>query len=278
MKKMKAAWFALLKGTTVLTFSILWCCCAVKPEKISVTNNKKWKLVWSDEFNKVGLPDSTKWGYDVGGHGWGNNEWQYYTDGDSNNVFVKNGILSITARKEKKQGKDYSSARMVTRGKADFTYGRIEIRAKLPKGRGTWPAGWMLGSNLKEVDWPLCGEIDILEHVGFDPDTIVGSVHTVTYNHIKGTQKSKKLFIKNPYTEFHTYAIEWTAEQMVFFLDKNAYLTVQNEHKSNKEWPFDKPQYLLLNLAVGGNWGGEKGVDDSIFPVTMEVDYVRVFQ
>ncbi|MEO0043046.1 MAG: hypothetical protein RL329_2494 [Bacteroidota bacterium] len=278
MKKIKVPWFTLWKCTTAFTFSILWCCCAVKPEKGAVTNNKKWKLVWSDEFNKVGLPDTTKWGYDVGGNGWGNNEWQYYTDGDSNNVFVKNGILSITARKEKKHGKDYSSARMVTRGKADFTYGRIEIRAKLPKGRGTWPAGWMLGSNLKEVGWPLCGEIDILEHVGFDPDTVVGSVHTVTYNHIKGTQKSKKLFIKNPYTEFHTYAIEWTAEQMVFFLDDNAYLTVQNEHKTDNEWPFNKPQYLLLNLAIGGNWGGEKGVDETIFPLCMEVDYVRVFQ
>jgi beta-glucanase (GH16 family) len=278
MKKMKAAWFALWKCMTILTFSILWCCCAVKPEKVAVTNHKKWKLVWSDEFNGVGLPDTTKWGYDVGGHGWGNNEWQYYTDGDSNNVFIKNGILSITARKEKKQGKDYSSARMVTRGKADFTYGRIEIRAKLPKGRGTWPAGWMLGSNLEEVGWPLCGEIDILEHVGFDPDTVVGSVHTVTYNHIKGTQKSKKLFIKNPYTEFHTYSIEWTAEKMDFLLDNIPYLTVQNEHKTDKEWPFNKPQYLLLNLAIGGNWGGEKGVDETIFPVQMEVDYVRVFQ
>jgi beta-glucanase (GH16 family) len=278
MKKMKAAWFALLKCTTVFTFSILWCCCAVKPEKVAVTNNKKWKLVWSDEFNKVGLPDTTKWGYDVGGHGWGNNEWQYYTNRDSNNVFVKNGILSITARKEKKHGKDYTSARMVTRGKADFTYGRIEIRAKLPKGRGTWPAGWTLGSNLQEVGWPLCGEIDILEHVGFDPDTIVGSVHTTAYNHIKGTQKTKKLFIKNPYTEFHTYAIEWTANQMDFILDDTTYLTVQNEHKTDKEWPFDKPQYLLLDLAIGGNWGGEKGVDDTIFPVSMEVDYVRVFK
>ncbi len=277
MKKMKVA------CSIFLTFSILWCGCAVPTQKVltrvaTVHNPEKWKLVWSDEFNNVGLPDTTKWGYDVGGHGWGNNEAQYYTNGDTNNVFAQNGILSIIARKEKKQGKEYSSTRMVTRGKADFTYGRIEIRAKLPKGRGTWPAGWMLGSNLTEVGWPLCGEIDILEHVGFDPDTVVGSVHTVTYNHIKGTQKSKKIFIKNPYTEFHTYAIEWTAEKMIFLLDNMPYLTVQNEHKTDKEWPFDKPQYLLLDLAIGGNWGGEKGIDDTIFPVRMEVDYVRVFQ
>jgi beta-glucanase (GH16 family) len=136
----------------------------------------------------------------------------------------------------------------------------------------------MLGSNIKEAGWPLCGEIDIMEHVGYDPDTIVGSTHTKAYNHIKGTQKTQRLFIKNPYTEFHTYGIEWTAEKMDFFLDDKVYLSVQNEHKTSAEWPFDKPQYLLLNLAVGGNWGGKMGVDDAVFPATMEVDYVRVFQ
>lgn len=242
------------------------------------TKNNKWKLVWSDEFNYTGLPDSTKWGYDVGGNGWGNNELQYYTHADTNNATVKNGILSIMARKEKRENKDYTSARMVTRDKADWVHGRIEIRAKLPKGRGTWPAGWMLGSNIKEVGWPQCGEIDILEHVGYDPDTIVGSLHSTAYNHIKGTQKTARLFIKNPYTEFHTYAIEYNSEKMDFLLDETVYLTVRNEHKTDKEWPFDKPQYLLLDLAVGGNWGGTKGVDETIFPATMEVDYVRVFQ
>ena len=254
-----------------------------EPEKAlkrvpNFTKNSKWKLIWSDEFNYTGLPDSTKWGYDVGGNGWGNNELQYYTLADTNNVMVKNGILSIIARKEKKENKDYTSARMVTRGKAEFRYGRIEFRAKLPKGRGTWPAGWSLGSNIKQVGWPQCGEIDIMEHVGFDPDTIVGSLHTTAYNHIKGTQKTNRLFIKNPYTEFHTYAIEYSPEKMDFLLDDTVYLTVKNEHKTSDEWTFDKPQYLLLDLAIGGNWGGAKGVDVSIFPVTLEVDYVRVFQ
>jgi beta-glucanase (GH16 family) len=238
----------------------------------------KWKLIWSDEFNYTGLPDSTKWGYDVGGNGWGNNELQYYTQADTNNVMVKNGVLSIIALKEKRENKDYTSARMVTRGKAEFQYGRIEFRAKLPKGRGTWPAGWTLGSNIKQVGWPQCGEIDIMEHVGYDPDTIVGSLHTTAYNHIKGTQKTNRLFIKNPYTEFHIYAIEYSPEKMDFFLDDTIYLTVKNEHKTSDEWPFDKPQYILLDLAVGGNWGGSKGVDESIFPIKMEVDYVRVFQ
>lgn len=253
-----------------------------EPEKalkrvVDIRKDKK-KLVWSDEFNGAGLVDNTKWQYDIGGHGWGNNEAQYYTEGDTLNAIVKNGVLLITARKEKRDKKEYTSARLVTRGKADWTYGRIEIRAKLPKGRGTWPAGWMLGSNIEQAGWPTCGEIDIMEHVGYDPDTIVGSTHTESYNHIKGTQKTKRIFIKNPYTEFHVYAINWTAEKMDFLLDNKVYLTVKNEHKTVKEWPFDKPQYLLLNLAVGGNWGGAKGIDESIFPVTMEVDYVRVFQ
>ncbi len=268
-----------------LAFSLIFLCSFdVKAQNIkqnkrhSKSNGKKWTLVWSDEFNYTGLPDTTKWGYEVGGNGWGNNELQYYTKADTNNAMVKNGVLSITARKEKMDKKDYTSARMVTKGKADWTYGRIEIRAKLPKGRGTWPAGWTLGSNIKEAGWPLCGEIDIMEHVGYDPDTIVGSVHTKTYNHVKGTQKSKRLFIKDPYTEFHTYAIEWTAEKMDFLLDDKVYLTIINEHKTSAEWPFDKPQFILLNLAVGGNWGGKMGVDDSIFPVAMAVDYVRVFQ
>lgn len=239
---------------------------------------KPLKLVWSDEFNYAGLPDSTKWGYDVGGNGWGNNEAQFYTKADTNNAVVGKGFLSIIARKEKHEGKEYTSARMVTRGKEDWSYGRVEIRAKLPKGRGTWPAGWMLGTNINKVGWPQCGEVDILEHVGYDPDTIVGSIHSTAYNHVKGTQKTKRIFIKNPYTEFHVYSCEWNTEKMIFFLDKVPYLTVRNEHKTDKEWPFNNPMYVLLNVAVGGNWGGTKGIDEGIFPVQMEVDYVRVYQ
>jgi beta-glucanase (GH16 family) len=236
------------------------------------------KLVWSDEFNYSGLPDSTKWGYDVGGNGWGNNEAQFYTKADIKNAVVGNGFLSIIAHKEKCENKEYTSTRMVTRGKQDWSFGRVDIRAKLPKGRGTWPAGWMLGTNINTLGWPQCGEIDILEHVGYDPDTIVGSIHSTAYNHIKGTQKTKRIFIKNPYTEFHVYGCEWNTEKMTFFLDGMLYLTVQNEHKTDKEWPFNNPMYLLLNVAVGGNWGGTKGIDESIFPVQMEVDYVRVYQ
>ena len=238
----------------------------------------KLKLVWSDEFNYKGLPDSTKWGFDVGGNGWGNNEAQFYTKADTNNAIVGKGFLSIIARKEKYENKEYTSARMITKGKADWSFGRVDIRAKLPKGRGTWPAGWMLGSNINTVGWPQCGEIDIMEHVGYDPDTIVGSIHSTAYNHVKGTQKTKRIFIKNPYTEFHIYGCEWNTEKMVFLLDGMPYLTIPNEHKTEKEWPFNNPMFVILNVAVGGNWGGKKGIDESIFPVRMEVDYVRVFQ
>ena len=240
--------------------------------------SSKLKLVWADEFNYKGLPDSTKWAYDVGGDGWGNNEAQFYTKADTNNAVVGNGFLSIIARKEKHENKEYTSARMVTKGKKDWSFGRVEISANLPKGRGTWPAGWMLGSNINTVGWPQCGEVDILEHVGYDPDTVVGSIHSTSYNHIKGTQKTKRIFIKNPYTEFHVYACEWDTNKMVFSLDGMPYLTVMNEHKTEKEWPFNNPMYILLNVAIGGNWGGTKGIDESIFPVKMEVDYVRVFQ
>ncbi|WP_028668138.1 family 16 glycosylhydrolase [Runella zeae] len=238
----------------------------------------KWKLVGGDEFNYAGLPNAAKWGYDVGGNGWGNNELQFYTEADTSNAVVKNGILTITARKQKHENRDYTSARLVTRDKGEWKYGRIEIKAKLPKGRGTWPAIWMLGNDIKQVGWPKCGEIDIMEHVGYDPDTLVGTIHTQAYNHVKGTQKSKKIFIKNPYTEFHIYAIDWTSEKMDFLLDGKVYLSIPNEHKTTNEWPFDKPHYLLLNIAVGGNWGGAKGIDETVFPAKMEVDYVRVYQ
>ncbi len=277
-----------MKKYSLLVFVLFCGFCQIKAQseaknhrnhdKLKKMNSNNLKLVWNDEFNYTGLPDPTKWGYDVGGNGWGNNEAQFYTKADTNNAVVGNGFLSIIARKEKHEGKEYTSARVVTRGKKDWSYGRVDIRAKLPKGRGTWPAGWMLGSNINTVGWPQCGEVDILEHVGYDPDTVVGSIHSTAYNHVKGTQKTKRIFIKNPYSEFHVYSCQWNAKKMTFFLDEISYLTVQNEQKTDKEWPFNNPMYVLLNVAIGGNWGGTKGIDESIFPVRMEVDYVRVYQ
>lgn len=237
-----------------------------------------WKLLWSDEFNYKGLPDSTKWNYNVGGHGWGNNELQYYTNADTLNAIVNNGSLKVTALKQTKENRNYTSARLVTKGKADFMYGRIEISAKLPKGRGTWPAIWMLGKNIDEAKWPICGEIDIMEHVGYNKDSIFGTIHTEAYNHMKGTQKGKGLFINNPYDSFHVYSIEWTPEKIDFMMDGVVYNQITNEHLTIKEWPFDQPFFLIINLAIGGNWGGAQGVDENIFPAVLEIDYVRVFQ
>lgn len=237
-----------------------------------------WKLSWSDEFNYTGLPDSSKWKFETGGHGWGNHELQYYTETDTTNAIIKNGLLKITAHKKQFDKNQYTSAKLITKGRKLFQYGRIEVRAKLPAGRGTWPAIWMLGDNIDKADWPDCGEIDIMEHVGFKKDTVYGSIHTKSFNHSIGTQVTKGILIENPYTSFHTYAIEWTPEKISFFFDDKQYLGFDNQHKTTAEWPFDAPFYLILNLAVGGDWGGQQGVDDPIFPASMYVDYVRVFQ
>jgi beta-glucanase (GH16 family)/glycerophosphoryl diester phosphodiesterase len=237
-----------------------------------------WKLSWSEEFNYTGLPDENKWSYETGGHGWGNNELQFYTAKDSTNAWVQNGVLRITAANKKVDKNDYTSARLVTKGKAEFSYGRIEVSAKLPAGRGLWPAIWMLPGDIKTSGWPAGGEIDIMEHVGYERDTVLGTVHTEAYNHVKNTQRGKKIFIESPYDKFHLFAIEWTKDYIDFFVDDKQYLRFNNENKTNAEWPFNKPFYLVLNIAVGGNLGGQKGVDRDAFPAAMEVDYVRVYQ
>lgn len=245
-----------------------------KQQRISET---KWKLSWSDEFDHNGLPDSTKWGYDVGGHGWGNNELQYYTKASSENVEVSNGTLKLKAVSKKTGSNKYTSARLVTKDKAHFTYGKIEMRAKLPAGRGLWPAFWMLGTNINKVDWPECGEIDIMEHVGFEKDSVFGTIHSKSYNHIINTQKTRKAFVADPYNTYHVYSVDWTPEQMDFYIDGVLFNHVVNEHKTVAEWPFDLPFYIILNIAVGGNLGGKYGLDETAFPAVMEVDYVRVY-
>jgi beta-glucanase (GH16 family) len=247
---------------------------------VSCDDKEEWKLTWADEFDVNGLPDSAKWSFETKGnvYGWGNNELQFYTEKEAGNAFVENGILKIVAKQDSIEGKGYTSARLITHNKASFTYGRMEIRAKLPAGRGLWPAIWMLGDNIHEKGWPLSGEIDIMEHVGYEKDSIYGTIHSDSYNHIKKTEKTKAIFLADPYTDFHIYGIEWTPEKIEFFVDEQVYNTVINEHLSEKEWPFDQPFYFILNLAVGGNWGGKMGVDETVFPATMEVDYVRVYQ
>lgn len=241
------------------------------------------KLVWSDEFKSIGLPDSSKWGYDVGtgcpeNCGWGNHELEYYTVKNSKNARVQNGRLIIEAHKEMFSGAQYTSARLVSKNKGNWKYGRLEIRAKIPEGKGMWPAIWMLPTNWEYGKWPHSGEIDIMENVGYWPDSILGSIHTGAYNGMMGTQKTKGIHSRDCSGSFHVYAVEWTQESISFSVDNLIYHVIKNEHTGSETWPFDKTFHLLLNIAVGGDWGGKFGVDDSKFPQRMEVDYVRVYQ
>ena len=200
------------------------------PSKIA--SDTAMKLVWSDEFNFGTRPDTTKWGYNIGSenNGWGNNEAQYYTS-DATNARIENGNLIIEARKESRGGKNYTSARLLTQGKASWTYGRIEIRAKLPKGVGTWPAIWMLGENITSAGWPTCGEIDIMEHVGKEQDVINWSTHSKLNNWTLGTQRSNKATVDNVSSAFHIYKMEWSKDDIQFFVDGQLYYTSPNEGK-----------------------------------------------
>ena len=244
---------------------------------IPAKSSAQWKLVWGDEFNKNGLPDSSRWGYDTGGHGWGNNELQYYTKSRKENARVENGKLIIEAHREQFEGKEYTSARLVTRDIATWSSGKIEVSAKLPSGLGTWPAIWML-ANTNPFKWPEDGEIDIMEHVGYDQGTVHASVHTKKYNHIIGTQKTNKVFVKDCSETFHRYQLEWDNDSITIGIDDNYYYSFKNEKTGYEVWPFSNNCYLLLNLAVGGNWGGQKGIATDIWPRKMEVEYVRVYQ
>lgn len=249
------------------------------PKEENTTNPPGWQLVWSDEFETDGLPNASKWNYDTGGHGWGNQELQYYTAQRAENARVENGKLIIEARRENWNSNEYTSARMITKGKGDWTYGRFEIRANLPSGRGTWPAIWMLPTQWTYGNggWPDNGEIDIMEHVGHDPGWIHGSVHTNKYYWKINTQKTAKIRVADAQTAFHVYEMEWSPEKIEVFVDSVKYFSFANEGKGWEVWPFDKDFHLLLNIAVGGAWGGAQGVDNSIFPQRLEVDYVRVY-
>jgi beta-glucanase (GH16 family) len=243
--------------------------------------DKNWVFettpVWSDEFDVDGAPNPAKWGYDIGGSGWGNHELEYYTNNLSN-AKVANGKLVITAINEPMGGMNYTSARLTSGNKGDFLYGRIEVSAKLPAGRGTWPAIWMLPTDWAYGDWPKSGEIDIMEHVGFNPNHVLFTVHTQAYNHSIGTQKGSELVIPTALTVFHKYRMDWTPYAVRAYYDDQLMFTFVNEGQGYAKWPFDKRFHLMLNLAVGGDWGGAQGVDDSIFPAALEIDYVRVYK
>jgi beta-glucanase (GH16 family) len=232
------------------------------------------KLIWSDEFDSTSL-NMNNWNYETGDSGWGNNEWENYT---TQNATVSNGMLAITAKLTGpgQHVGDYTSARINTGGKRSFLYGRVEIRAKLPTGRGTWPAAWMLGSDIGTVNWPACGELDIMENVGYDPTWVQGSIHSPSS--YGNTVNFGRVQLPDCSQTFHIYGMTWTPSKIEYYIDDptKPYYTYSPTVKNASNWPFDKPCFIILNLAIGGNWGGAQGVDDSIFPQTYYIDYVRV--
>jgi beta-glucanase (GH16 family) len=227
-------------------------------------------LVWSEEFDTPGAPNSSKWGYDLGNNnGWGNNELEYYTNRPEN-VIVTGGVLKINAIKENYMGSAYTSARLLTKDKFSFKYGKVEVRAKLPAGIGTWPAIWMLGSSIATTPWPACGEIDIMEHRGRELNKIFATLHHP--GHSGGNGDGGTVTIANASTEFHKYSLEWTATSLKFAVDDQVFYTFAN----TPSLPFNANFFIILNLAIGGNFTG--AVDPALTGATMEVDYVRVYQ
>ena len=235
-------------------------------------------LLWADEFNQADgtKPDSAKWGYDLGGSGWGNNELQNYTD-RTQNARIEGGHLVIEARKEISNGRNYSSARLLTKDKVSWTYGRIEARIRIPKGQGIWPAFWMLGANISSAGWPLCGEIDIMENIGSLPSTLYGTIHGPGYSGGGGISGNTVLAGAALGDDFHVYAIEWEENRIRWFLDGQQFFSLTPANlPSGSPWVFNAPQFLILNVAVGGNWPGDPGTS-TVFPQRMTVDYVRVY-
>lgn len=239
------------------------------------------ELIWGDEFEGNGLL-AKNWKIETGQHGWGNNELQNYVA--NGNVEVSDGTLKIMAKKvgSGQETGDYTSARL--NSTREFRYGRFEIRAKLPeyKGNGLWPAIWMLGNDLSTKGWPQCGEIDIMEYVSYQPNNVHMTIHSKANNHVDGTEAtSGPIVLESAEEAFHTYGLLWSGDYLKFYVDdieNIKFVFLRPEEYTSDNWPFSKPFYLLMNIAVGGNWGGQQGVDDSIFPAVMEVDFVRVYQ
>lgn len=266
-----------------LLFSLCLLCliiaCSEQTSKVVGPSKDGYTLVWSDEFDYNGLPDAERWNFLTGDHGWGNNEKQNYVANDLEVSQVKDDLLTITAHlTDVPTDKHYKSARLTTRGKGDWLYGVIEVRAKLPTGRGTWPAIWMLPTDNVYGGWPKSGEIDIMEHVGYDPNVVHGTVHTGAFNHMIGTQRGGSITVPTAIEDFHVYKIDWEEDKIDFFVDDSLYFTFNNTGNGSQEWPFDQRHHLIVNIAVGGNWGGRNGIDDSIFPQSMVIDYVRVWE
>ncbi|MGL1886636.1 MAG: glycoside hydrolase family 16 protein [Reichenbachiella sp.] len=251
-----------------------------------------WSLVWADEFEKDGLPDDANWKFDYI-ESPNNGELQIYAGKRIENSRVENGSLIIEARKEQYEGKEYTSARLLTHEKQDWLYGRFEIRAKMPTGKGVWPAFWMMPSDAfinattcsNETGWsagcdawPGCGEIDIVEYVTFQPDVAHSALHNKNYNFMLGNNPVVDIEIEHAETEFHTYALEWYEDRLEYFIDDQFIMDFKNDNTGWQSWPFDTPFYLILNVAVGGDWGGALGIDDTIDSWKFTIDYVRVYQ
>lgn len=236
-----------------------------------VTVGVKLALYWSDEFNTDGAPDPSKWGYDTGtgAGGWGNNELEYYTS-RPDNAIVQGGVLKITAKVESYMGSSYTSARLLSHGKFDFTYGHVDIRAMLPAGIGTWPALWMLGSDENTVAWPACGEIDIMEQKGSQLNTIYGTLHYPGHSGANGN--SATTTISNSTTQFHIYSVDWSPSAVKLSVDGTVFQTVAN----SPGLPFNLNFFFIMNVAMGGNFTGP--VDPNFTSATMQVDYIRVYK
>ncbi|CAF3992536.1 unnamed protein product [Rotaria sordida] len=256
---------------------------------VESTSSSDWTLVREDNFNWNGGIDPTKWEFDVGGHGWGNNEKQFYTNNRRENTRCElfpgssNGRLIIEARREQMKNCEFTSARL--KSKVKWTYGRLQIRAKVSDGRGLWSALWMLPEKAthSSVYWPDNGEIDLMEQVGYDPLRIHSTVHTQAYNHIKGTQKGNSIIVSDAVSNFKIYTLNWNPDKIEMYAGDDANPFANHIFTWNKEgdwtqWPFDKPFFIIMNIAVGGNWGGAHGIDNNIFPRRMEIDWVRFYQ
>ena len=265
----------------------------------AVLNPEKWALVWADEFDYSGEPDPDVWGYDLGYLTY-NEELQKYTQSRRNSRVEKGSLMieahleattdkefkeiaktlrSFNAKPELLQQQSATSARLVTRGKREFVHARVEVRARFSTGLGTWPAIWLLGDETKNP-WPVCGEMDIMEHVGFQPNMVHSAVHTKVSNFMNQKGAKKTLSVKDVAGDFHVYSVEWDGAQIRFFIDDTCYHILEKGERTEDDWPFteDDAYYLILNIAIGGSWGGREGVDLTAFPQHMEVDYVRVFE
>ncbi len=237
-------------------------------------NSAGYSLVWADEFNYRGHPDRKKWDYEQGLVR--NNEPQFYTKSRLENARVENGCLVLEARKEDFQGSKYTSASLITLGKFQFQYGRVDVRAQLPQGMGAWPAIWMLGADRTTIGWPRCAELDIMEHIAYEPNRIYGTLHQIAPDGNGHVSKGGTVDIDDPTKAFHIYSVVWSPKSIDILVDDKPFFTYP--YKGPSTWTFDRPMYLLINLAIGGAWAGRHGIDDTSFPQKYLVDYVRVYQ